>query len=262
METIGIDQLAAEIGEMILAARGLVPLAFESNFRVATALSNARWTPRDVAALIDHTILRPDATRAEILKLCAEARDFSFASVCVNPYWVPTAAAALRGSSVPVCTVNGFPFGMTSTPAKVAEAEISIRTGAREVDMVLNVGAMKSGDIDTVKLDIQTMAECCHRGGAILKVILETALLTDNEKAIACVLAKMAGADFVKTSTGFAKSGATARDIALMRRVVGMELGVKASGGIRTLEDLQTMVDAGASRIGASASVAIARAAR
>jgi deoxyribose-phosphate aldolase len=262
VETIGIGQLAAEIGEMILAARGLVPQAAASTFRVSMVEPDARWTTREVSRLIDHTILRPDATRQDILKLCAEAREFSFASVCVNPYWVPTAFAALRGSGVPVCTVNGFPFGMTSTPAKVAEAEISIRTGAREVDMVLNVGAMKSGDIDVVKADIQAMAECCHRGGAILKVILETALLTANEKAIACVLARMAGADFVKTSTGFAKSGATAKDIALMRKVVGAELGVKASGGIRTLDDLKTMVEAGASRIGASASVAIARAAR
>ncbi len=262
MESAGIQQLAAEIGELILAARGRVSTGAEWGFRVSTTEPDARWNPRQVAGLIDHTILRPDATRAEILKLCAEAREFGFASVCVNPYWVPAAAAALRGTSVPVCTVNGFPFGMTSTPAKVAEAEISIRTGAREVDMVLNVGAMKSGDFDTVKLDIQAMSDCCHRGGAILKVILETALLTDNEKAIACVLAKMAGADFVKTSTGFSKSGATARDIALMRRVVGAELGVKASGGIRTLDDLKIMVEAGATRIGASASVAIARAAR
>jgi deoxyribose-phosphate aldolase len=247
---------------MILAARGDVSTDAAWGFRVSTTDPDARWNRREVASLIDHTILRPDATRADILKLCAEAREHGFASVCVNPYWVPTAFAALHGSAVPVCTVNGFPFGMTTTLAKVAEAEVSIRTGAREVDMVLNIGAMKSGDIDTVKMDIQSMAECCHRGGAILKVILETALLNDNEKAIACVLAKMAGADFVKTSTGFAKSGATAKDIALMRKVVGAELGVMASGGIRTLEDLKSMVEAGASRIGASASVAITLASR
>lgn len=234
---------------MVLAVKGKV--------RSAAGLNASQ-----IASLIDHTVLRPDATKADIEKLCGEAREFRFASVCVNPHWVPTAVSALRGSGVPVCTVNGFPFGMTSTLSKVAEAETSIRSGAREVDMVLNIGAMKSGDIETVKLDIQAMAECCHRGGALLKVILETALLTDNEKAIACVLAKMAGADFVKTSTGFSKSGATAKDIALMRKVVGPEMGVKASGGIRTLEDLKTMVDAGASRIGASASVAIVRAAR
>jgi deoxyribose-phosphate aldolase len=262
VETVGLEQLAGEIGAIIAGAQRKVRPEADWGFRVSMMEPDARWNQRQVASLIDHTILRPDATRTDILKLCAEAREHGFASVCVNPYWVPVAVEALRGSPVPVCTVNGFPFGMTSTLAKVAEAEISIRSGAREVDMVLNIGAMKSGDIETVKLDIQAMAVCCHRGGAILKVILETALLTDNEKAIACVLAKMAGADFVKTSTGFAKSGATAKDIALMRKIVGSELGVKASGGIRTLEDLKTMVDAGASRIGASASVAITRAAR
>lgn len=262
METVGLEQLASEIGELILAARAGAQTSVGWAFRVSTTEPDARWNRREVASLIDHTILRPDATRADILKLCGEAREYRFASVCVNPYWVETAVAALRGSGIPVCTVNGFPFGMTTTLAKVAEAEISIRGGAREVDMVLNLGAMKSGDIDVVEHDIQSMAECCHRGGAILKVILETALLTDSEKAIACALARMAGADFVKTSTGFAKSGATARDIALMRKVVGAELGVKASGGIRTLDDLKAMVEAGASRIGASASVAMTLAAR
>lgn len=210
-----------------------------------------------VAALIDHTILKPEATSEEVKKLCQEARQFRFASVCVNPHWVPLVAAELAGSPVKVCTVCGFPLGATSTPSKVAEAATAVRAGAQEVDMVINVGALKSGDYDTVKLDIQAVAEACHKGGASLKVILETALLDDNEKAIACTLAKLAGADFVKTSTGFSKHGATAADIALMRRVVGPEMGVKASGGIRTLEDVRTMTAAGASRIGASASVKI-----
>ena len=161
MESVGLQQLASEIGEMIIAAGGRVSPQAEWGFRVSMTEPDARWNPREVASLIDHTVLRPDATRADIVKLCAEAREFRFASVCVNPYWVPVAAAALRGSPVPVCTVNGFPFGMTSTPAKMAEAEVSIRTGAREVDMVLNIGAMKSGDIDTVKLG-QTLLPTIH----------------------------------------------------------------------------------------------------
>lgn len=210
-----------------------------------------------IAALIDHTLLKPDATREEIVRVCREAREHRFASVCVNPYWVAVVAAELAGSPVKVCTVVGFPLGATPTEIKVAEALAAIRVGAQEVDMVLNVGALRSGDHDTVKVDIQSVAGACHRNGAILKVILETALLDDNQKAIACSLAKLAGADFVKTSTGFSKSGATAQDVALMRAVVGSDMGVKASGGIRTLADLKTMAAAGASRIGASASVKI-----
>jgi deoxyribose-phosphate aldolase len=224
--------------------------------RVSASEKLTRVDP-SVAALIDHTILKPDATAEEVKKVCREARQFGFASVCVNPYWVPLVSSELAGSKVMVCTVCGFPLGATSTSSKVAEATTAVRAGAQEVDMVVNVGALKSGDYDTVKLDIQSVAEACHKGGAALKVILETALLDDNEKAIACTLAKLAGADFVKTSTGFSKHGATAADIALMRRVVGPEMGVKASGGIRTLEDVRTMTEAGASRIGASASVKI-----
>ncbi|WP_394766612.1 deoxyribose-phosphate aldolase [uncultured Paludibaculum sp.] len=213
-----------------------------------------------VAALIDHTILKPEASRAEVVKVCQEAKQYNFASVCVNPYWVPLVAAELKGTPVKVCTVIGFPLGATSTASKVAETEIAVRVGAQEIDMVLNVGALKSGDHSTVKQDVQLVAESCHRNGAILKVILETALLTDEEKAIACALCKIAGADFVKTSTGFSKHGATANDVALMRKIVGPDMGVKASGGIRTLEDLETMYTAGASRIGASASVKIVEA--
>jgi len=210
-----------------------------------------------IASLIDHTILRPDATRADVVKVCREARKYSFASVCVNPYWVALVAAELAGSQVKVCTVVGFPLGATTTESKIAETEIALRVGAQEMDMVMNVGALRSGDLETVKQDIKGVADATHRAGAILKVILETALLDDNQKASACALAKLAGADFVKTSTGFGPSGATAHDVALMRLVVGPEMGVKASGGIRTLEDLKTMANAGATRIGASASVKI-----
>ncbi|MEZ5352116.1 MAG: deoxyribose-phosphate aldolase [Bryobacteraceae bacterium] len=210
-----------------------------------------------MAAMIDHTLLRPDATQAEIAKLCAEARRYGFASVCVNPYWVTQAAAALHGSAVKVCTVIGFPLGATTTDAKVAETAAAIRCGAQEVDMVINVGALKSGDAGRVRQDIAGVVAAAHPAGALVKVILETALLSDDEKRIACAMAKAAGADFVKTSTGFAKHGATVHDIALMREAVGPSMGVKASGGIRTREDAQAMALAGATRIGASASVKI-----
>ncbi|MEO7651771.1 MAG: deoxyribose-phosphate aldolase [Bryobacteraceae bacterium] len=214
-----------------------------------------------MASLIDHTLLRADATRGEIVKICKEAREYGFASVCVNAYWTALVAAELAGSRVKVCTVVGFPLGATSTESKVAETEAAVRVGANEIDMVMNVGALRSGDHETVKQDIHAVAEAAHRGGARLKVILETSLLDDNQKAVACTLAKMAGADFVKTSTGFGSGGATAHDVALMRMVVGPDLGVKASGGIRTLEDVQKMAAAGATRIGASASVKIVEAA-
>ena len=213
-----------------------------------------------IAGLIDHTLLRPDATRDDILKVCREARKYGFASVCINPYWVPLVAAELAGSQVKVCTVIGFPLGATSTEAKVAETAAALRGGAQEIDMVQNVGALRSGDHDAVKADIAAVVEVSHRAGAIVKVILETALLDDNQKMMASMLAKMAGADFVKTSTGFGPSGATAHDVGLMRMAVGPEMGVKASGGIRTLDDLKKMAAAGATRIGASASVKIVEA--
>jgi deoxyribose-phosphate aldolase len=215
----------------------------------------------DIAALIDHTLLRPEATRDDVVKLCREARKYGFASVCVNPYWVPLVQSELQGSPVKVCTVVGFPLGANSTEVKRAEAEAAVRAGAQEIDMVINVGALRSGDLETVKLDIQAVVEVSHRAGAIVKTILETALLDDNQKAVGCTLAKMAGADFVKTSTGFGPSGATAHDVALMRKVVGPEMGVKASGGVRSLDDLRKLTAAGASRIGASASVRIVEAA-
>lgn len=214
-------------------------------------------TRASIAHLIDHTLLKPEATKEEILHLCAEARQYCFASVCVNPYWVPVASAALAGSGIAVCTVVGFPLGANTTETKRDEAELAIRQGATEIDMVINVGALRSGDYETVRSDICAVAEASHRGGAIVKTILETALLDDRQKAVACTLAKMAGADFVKTSTGFGPGGATVHDIALMCLAVGPGMGVKAAGGIRTLEDLRKMVAAGATRIGASASVKI-----
>lgn len=210
-----------------------------------------------VASLIDHTLLRADATAPEIRKLCAEAREYRFASVCVNPYWVPLAASELKGSPVKVCTVIGFPLGASTTTIKAAEATEAIKQGATEVDMVLNIGELKSGNYDAVRADIAAVAQTAHTSGAILKVILETALLNDAQKEAASQLAKDAGADFVKTSTGFSTAGATAADVALMRRAVGPEMGVKASGGIRTLDDVHAMVAAGATRIGASAGVKI-----
>lgn len=218
-------------------------------------------TPRAIARLIDHTILKADATRGQVQQLCREALAHNFAAVCVNPYWVTLASSELAGSEVAVCTVVGFPLGATSTAAKVAETGIALRDGAREIDMVLNVGALRSGDLDVVQRDIAAVVEAAHGGGAIVKVILETALLDAAEKVSACRLAVAAGADFVKTSTGFASSGATAEDVALLREAVGPALGVKASGGIRSLADLERMVTAGATRIGTSAGVGIVEAA-
>jgi deoxyribose-phosphate aldolase len=214
---------------------------------------------RDWASLIDHTLLKPDATETEIKHLCEEAAQYHFASVCVNPTWVKISACNLRGSGVPVCTVIGFPLGATLPDVKAYEARRAIMDGAREVDMVINVGALKSGDDCLVEHDIRSVAEAAHESDATCKVIIETALLTDDEKVRACEAAKRAGADFVKTSTGFAKGGATVADIALMRRVVGSELGVKASGGVKNIDDARAMVEAGATRIGASVGVKIAQ---
>jgi deoxyribose-phosphate aldolase len=210
-----------------------------------------------IAALIDHTLLKPDASRDEIRRLCQEAARFGFASVCINPCYVPLAAEMLRGTKVKVCTVVGFPLGATLPQVKIYEAEEAIKLGAQEIDMVINIGALKSGQDDVVESDIHGVVDASHRGGAICKVILETALLTQEEKTRASAAAKRAGADFVKTSTGFSTAGATAEDVALMRTVVGPEIGVKAAGGVRNFADLKKMVRAGATRIGASASVKI-----
>jgi deoxyribose-phosphate aldolase len=210
-----------------------------------------------IAPLIDHTLLKPEATRPDIAQLCAEAREFGFASVCVNPCWVALAAEKLSGTRVQVCTVIGFPLGANETAVKVAEAQLALSQGARELDMVQNIGALRSGEVDWVRNEIAALAALAHSEGAILKVILETALLDHDEKITACRLALEAQADFVKTSTGFSKGGATVGDVALMRRTVGPSMGVKASGGIRTLEALRQMVEAGATRIGSSSGVAI-----
>lgn len=210
-----------------------------------------------LARTIDHTLLKPEATKEQITQLCLEAREYGFASVCVNPTWVKLCAQLLKGSEVKVCTVIGFPFGATEETVKAFEARLAIEQGASEVDMVINIGALKGRDLDLVARDIRGVVTTAHERGALVKVIIETTLLTDEEKTIACRLAKEAGADFVKTSTGFADGGATVHDVELMRRVVGPEMGVKASGGVRTYEDAEKMLQAGATRIGASASVKI-----
>lgn len=218
--------------------------------------------PAGVASMIDHTLLKADATRQEVEALCREAAQFKFATVCVNPAWVATAARLLTGSGVGVCSVVGFPLGATTADVKGYETRRAIYDGAREIDMVINVGALKSGDLRVVERDIEAVASTCRECGALSKVIIEAALLTDDEKVTACTLAKAAGADYVKTSTGFGPGGATAADVALMRRVVGAEMGVKAAGGVRDLEGLKAMVAAGATRVGASAGVKIVQQAR
>ncbi len=218
--------------------------------------------PEGVASMIDHTLLKADATRQEIEHLCREASQFKFATVCVNPVWVATAARLLNGSGVGVCSVVGFPLGATTGDVKAYETRRAIYDGAREIDMVINVGALKSGDLRVVERDIEAVASTCRECGALSKVIIEAALLTDDEKITACTLAKAAGADYVKTSTGFGPGGATAADVALMRRVVGAEMGVKAAGGVRDLDGLKAMVAAGATRVGASAGVKIVQQAR
>ncbi len=214
---------------------------------------------RELAKYIDHTLLRANATRREIGELCDEAVLHGFASVCINPTWVREAARRLKGSSVQVCTVVGFPLGASASDVKVFETRRAIFDGAGEIDMVLNVGALKGGEDVRVRDDIAGVVAACHENGAICKVILETALLTDEEKVKACTLCKEVHADFVKTSTGFGPGGATAEDVALMRRVVGPEVGVKAAGGIRDLAGTRAMIEAGATRIGASAGVKIVR---
>ncbi len=213
--------------------------------------------PLDLARYIDHTLLKPDASAADIDTLCDEAAEHHFASVCVNPTWVRRAAARLRDSDVAVASVIGFPFGATPSDVKAFEARRAIRDGAREIDMVINIGALKSGQHDVVRDDIARVSDACHESGAINKVIIEAALLSDAEKIIASRLAKEAKADMVKTSTGYAKGGATIFDVALMRETVGPKMGIKAAGGIRTAEDVQEMIAAGATRIGASAGIKI-----
>ena len=211
----------------------------------------------EVALMIDHTLLKADATRTEVETLCHEALQFRFATVCVNATWVKLAASLLRPQGLGVCSVVGFPLGATTADVKQYETRRAIFDGATEIDMVINVGALKSGDLRLVERDIEAVASSCREAGALSKVIIEAALLTDDEKVAACTLAKAAGADYVKTSTGFAKGGATVADVALMRRVVGADMGVKAAGGVRDYEGMKAMVAAGATRVGASAGVRI-----
>ncbi|AIE60795.1 deoxyribose-phosphate aldolase [Bacillus methanolicus] len=212
----------------------------------------------DIAGMIDHTLLKADATKEQIKKLCEEAKEYKFASVCVNPGWVKYASELLEGSGVNVCTVIGFPLGATTLETKVFETKNAIENGAAEVDMVINIGALKDGDNDFVEKEIRAVVEAA-KGQALTKVIIEACLLTEEEKVRACELAVKAGADYVKTSTGFSTGGATVEDVKLMRKTVGPDIGVKASGGVRSAEDAKKMIEAGASRIGASSGVSIVK---
>jgi deoxyribose-phosphate aldolase len=225
----------------------------------ARAAAGAQPAPGNIASFIDHTLLKPEASESDILKVCAEAAEYHFKSVCVNPVWVKTVKTALKGTGVLTCSVIGFPLGATPTDAKTFEARGAVLDGADEIDMVINIAAARAGDKGALVEDIAAVAEAVHASGAILKVIIETALLDDAQKVLACESAVEAGADFVKTSTGFNGGGATAEDVALMRRTVGPDLGVKASGGVRSLADAQAMIAAGATRIGASSGIAIVK---
>ena len=261
------QQLIDEVTREVLAALGGGADICDTPEKVRRVVANgtdrvsfhgtAADVPLDLARYIDHTLLRPDATDAEIDRMCSEAREFEFASVCVNPTWVKRTATNLRGTSVLACSVIGFPLGASTSEIKAMEARKALRDGAREVDMVINVGALKSGDFDLVSRDIAKVVDAAHEVGAICKVIIETALLTDEEKVIASALAKAAKADFVKTSTGFGPGGASTYDVALMREAVGPDMGIKASGGVKTSQDAEDMIAAGATRIGASAGIQI-----
>ncbi|MCH9651837.1 MAG: deoxyribose-phosphate aldolase [Deltaproteobacteria bacterium] len=220
---------------------------------------NGGKVPSDLGQFIDHTLLKPETTPADIDQLCDEALEFGFSAVCVNPVWVKRASQRLRGSSVQVASVVGFPLGASAPEIKAMEARRAIRDGAREIDMVINIGALKGGEYDLVEKDIARVSDACKEVGALNKVIIETALLNDQEKVIACRLALAGRAHYVKTSTGFSSGGATLFDVALMREVVGPEIGVKASGGIKTTEDARRMIDAGATRLGASAGIQIVK---
>ena len=217
---------------------------------------------RQIAAWIDHTLLKPDATPAQVRTLCQEAMQYHFASVCINPVYIPLACGLMKDAPEAICSVVAFPLGAVLPEIKVYETLACLSAGAAEIDMVINIGALKSEAFGLIMNEIQAVAQTAHNQGAMIKVILETALLTRREKILACLLSKAAGADFVKTSTGFGTGGATVEDVELMRRVVGADMGVKAAGGIRTCEDLKRMVEAGATRIGTSAGVAIVEASR
>ncbi len=245
------------IGQCVLQCEEKVKQVVDAGAsRLTSTLGSVDIGP-SIAKMIDHTLLKPDASQDQIAQLCYEARKYGFAAVCVNPTHVKLCTQLLQGTDVHVCTVVGFPLGATPPEVKAYEAQQAIDDGATEVDMVANVGALKSKDYTLVERDIATVARSCHAGGAVLKVIIEAALLTDEEKVIVCQLAKAAGADYVKTSTGFGPGGATVQDVALMRRAVGPDLGVKAAGGIGSYEAAREMVSAGATRIGASAGIKI-----
>lgn len=235
----------------------LVRQAIEAGASRFSATLGIQHVDGDIARLIDHTLLKPDATQAQIAQLCHEARQYGFAAVCVNPTHVKLCADLLRGSRVAVCTVVGFPLGATPPEVKAYETQQAIDDGATEIDMVINIGALKGGEFDLVERDIAMVTRTCHNNAALCKVIIEAALLSEAEKIKACELAKQAGADYVKTSTGFGPGGASVADVRLMRRVVGPGMGIKAAGGIRSFADVKGMVEAGATRIGASAGVRI-----
>ena len=222
-------------------------------------MSNEAVAPANIASYIDHTLLKPEASEADVLKVCAEAIEYRFKSVCVNPVWVKTVTKALKGSGVLTCSVIGFPLGATPSDVKSFEARGAVLDGADEIDMVINMASARANDKGALVDDIRAVAETVHAGEAILKVIIETSMLDDEQKVIACQAAVEAGADFVKTSTGFNGGGATVEDVALMRKTVGPDLGVKASGGVRSLADAQAMIAAGATRIGASSGIAIVK---
>jgi deoxyribose-phosphate aldolase len=252
-----VDECLSCVGDCVAHSAAKVRSVLAAGATRVTYVGDGADVPTDLAGFIDHTLLRPDATATEIDRMCVEAVEHGFASVCVNPTWARRVAENLRGSPVAACCVIGFPFGATIPEIKAMETRRVLRDGIREIDMVLNVGALKSGDYDLVLRDITGVADACREVGAVCKVILETALLTDEEKVIASRLAVQGRADFVKTSTGFGPGGATVYDVALMREAVGPKIGVKASGGIRTASDVREMITAGATRIGASAGVAI-----
>ncbi|BCW58042.1 deoxyribose-phosphate aldolase [Arthrobacter sp. StoSoilB20] len=222
-------------------------------------MSNQAVAPANIASYIDHTLLKPEASEADVLKVCAEAIEYRFKSVCVNPVWVKTVTKALKGSGVLTCSVIGFPLGATPSDVKSFEARGAVLDGADEIDMVINMASARANDKGALVDDIKAVAETVHAGEAILKVIIETSMLNDEQKVIACEAAVEAGADFVKTSTGFNGGGATVEDVALMRKTVGPDIGVKASGGVRSLADAQAMIAAGATRIGASSGIAIVK---
>lgn len=259
VSSMKLDQLIERVADELIKELKKTNSVLPVEVLPGTCVSKSQVSQKalqDVSTLIDHTLLKPDATREQIMNLCEEAKEYGFASVCVNPTNVRLASTILRNTPVKVCTVIGFPLGANTSIIKAIEARDAMANGASEVDMVINVGALKSGDYDLVKRDIEAVVDAAH-GKALVKVILETAFLTDEEKVKGCLLAKLAGADFVKTSTGFGPGGATVEDVRLMRKVVGPEMGVKASGGIRDYESVCKMVEAGATRIGASAGVKI-----